>query len=63
MDGFHPFLPLNPHHPTQTGDSWAGGLKSDFLSVQSKTAPLPPLIVANSGTSLASKRTTETSSQ
>ena len=33
MDGFHPFLPLNPHHPTQTGDSWAGGLKSDFLSV------------------------------
>jgi hypothetical protein len=27
--GKTPFRPLNPHHPTPTGDSWAGGLEKE----------------------------------
>jgi hypothetical protein len=30
MNGKTPFLPLNPLHPTPTGDAWAGGLKKRF---------------------------------
>jgi hypothetical protein len=28
--GKTPFRPLNPHHPTPTGDSWAGGAEKQI---------------------------------
>lgn len=32
MKGEPPFRPLNPHHPTPTGDSWEGGLEKGIPS-------------------------------
>jgi len=33
-DGARLFRPLNPHHAMRTGDSWAGGLESNFRQLQ-----------------------------